>query len=362
VVDSLRGGASPSREEARALLVLDKTPGVGLVRLGSLVRRFGSAAKALRASPDAFRAGSGGLKLPTAGAWDEVDEALGLADRLGMEVRTWGHEAYPKALLNLHDPPPVLFLRGRSELLDEPAITVIGARRATGRSRDVAERLGHGLAHAGWCVASGMALGIDGAAHRGALLAEGDTIAVLGRGADQPYPPSHGRLFRDILDRGLVVSEFAPGTPPLPHHFPRRNRILAALSRAIVVVEAGARSGALITVDHALDLGLDVWAVPGPIDLPACEGSNRLLGEGARPLLSVASFLEELGGSERPAAPRPDGPAGEVLSELAGEPLNVDQLASRLSLSAQEVMALLTDLELRGVVRRMPGMRFGVAA
>jgi DNA processing protein len=279
-----------------------------------------------------------------------------------MEIRTWAHEDYPDPLRHLHDPPPLLFLRGRTELIHGPSITIVGSRRATARSRDVAERLGHGLGAAGRCVASGMALGVDGAAHRGALLAGGDTVAVLGRGADEAYPPSHARLFRDILDRGLVVSEFAPGTPPLPHHFPRRNRILAALSSAVVVVEAGARSGALITVDHALDLGVDVWAVPGPIDLPACEGSNRLLAEGARPLLSVASFVEEVGGGVRSVDPRPEGPAGRLLSELAGEPLNVDQLASRLSLSTPEVLTMLTQLEIAGVVRRLPGMRFGAAA
>jgi len=362
VVDPLVSGADATRAEVRALLVLDRTPGVGLVRLRALVDRFGSAVEVLRASPAAYRAGSGGLAQPTAEAQREADEALALSDRLGMEIRSWTHEAYPRALLNLHDPPPLLFLRGRAQLLDEPAITVVGSRRATSRSKDVAERLGQGLANTGLCVVSGMALGIDGAAHRGALQAGGDTIAVLGRGPDQPYPPSHGRLFRDILDRGLVVSEFAPGTPPLPHHFPRRNRILAALSQAVVVVEAGARSGALITVDHALDLGLEVWAVPGPIDLAACEGSNRLLAEGAHPLLSVAAFVGDVGGSERPPTVQPEGPAGQLLSELADEPLNVDQLASRLGLSAPKVLTLLTELELLGVVRRMPGMRFSAAA
>jgi DNA processing protein len=355
-------GGDAGRHEVRALLVLDQTPGIGLVRMRALVERFGSAAEALRAAPDALRVGPRRFPRPRPEAWNQADEALAVADRLGMEILTWAHEAYPKALLNLHDPPPLLFLRGRTELLDPPSITIVGSRRATSRSRDVAERLGHGLADAELCVASGMALGVDGAAHRGALRAGGDTVAVLGRGADEAYPRSHGRLFRDILDRGLVVSEFAPGTPPLPHHFPRRNRILAALSRAVVVVEAGARSGALITVDHALDLGLDVWAVPGPIDLAACVGSNRLLGEGARPLLSVASFIEEVGGGARPPGARPAGPAGKLLAELAEEPLNVDQLASRLALSTPQVLMLLTELEIIGVVRRMPGMRFSVAA
>jgi DNA processing protein len=287
---------------------------------------------------------------------------LAVADRFDMQILTWTAPAYPPGLLALHDPPPLLFLRGRVELLAAPSITVVGSRRATARSKDVAERLGRGIAAAGFCVASGMALGIDGAAHRGALSAAGATIAVLGRGSDQPYPQSHRRLFQQIVDQGLVVSEFAPGTPPLAHHFPRRNRILAALSSAVVVVEAGVRSGALITVDHALDLGLDVWAVPGPIDLAACEGSNRLLADGARPLLSVASFLATLGGSEvRPVA-LPEGPAARVLVELGGGSLDVDQLSARLKLPTSETLALLTQLELVGAVRRMPGMRFSAAA
>jgi len=361
-VVALTAGAGASRDESRALLVLDQTPGVGPARVRTLVDRFGSAERALVADPREFRASTRGVEQPGPPAWREADKALALADRLGMEVRSWTHQAYPKRLLNLHDPPPLLFLRGRPELLDGLIITVVGARKATARSRDVAERLGRELAAAGPCVASGLALGIDGAAHRGALLAGGDTIAVLGRGADQPYPPSHRRLFRQIVERGLVVSEFPPGTPPLPHHFPRRNRVLAALSEAVVVVEAGTRSGALITVDHALDLGLDVWAVPGPIDLAACAGSNRLLAEGARPLLSIAEFVQEVAGPANPRVSRPEGPVGRVLSELAEEPLNADQLASRLSLSVPEVLVLLTELELLGVVRRMPGMRFGSAA
>jgi DNA processing protein len=207
-----------------------------------------------------------------------------------------------------------------------------------------------------------MALGIDGAAHRGALSAGGDTVAVLGRGADAPYPPSHHWLFRDIVERGLVVSEFAPGTPPLTHHFPRRNRILAALSEAVIVVEAGARSGSLITVDHALDLGLDVWSVPGPIDLAACRGSNRLLEEGAKPLLDVTHFVERVAGGQAPAPPRLEGPAGKILAAVAEAPCGVDDLAAGLGLPAPDVLRLLTELELLGAVRRMPGMRFGVAA
>jgi DNA processing protein len=346
---------------------------VGLVGLRTLVRRFGSARAAMAALPSRVRATCRGFVPPGDDERREVDRALSTADRLGMRIVTWSDPGYPSSLTNLHDPPPLLFLRGRTRLLAARSVTVVGARRATSRARDVAERLGRELGRSGVCVASGMALGVDGAAHRGALGGDGETVAVLGSGPDRAYPGSHGRLFQDILERGLVVSEFAPGTPPLPHHFPRRNRVLAALARAVVVVEAGARSGALITVDHALDLGVDVWAVPGPIDHAGCVGSNRLLADGARPLLSVSSFVADItssalpvsdplpGAVSEPVSDRAD-PARRVLSELAREPMGVDELASRLGLPAPALLTLLTELELGGSVRRLPGMRFSLAA
>ena len=359
--------SSPS-PEARALLILDAAPGIGLVRLKQIVEAFGSAEAALSAPPGRFTEVAGAAAArerhdPAIAA--RVDAALGEATRLGMEVCTWRSADYPQAMHHLHDPPPVLFLRGRRELLTRPAVTIVGARRATPRAREVAERLARAVAGAGIPVASGMALGIDGFAHRGALRAGGDTIAVLGRGADRAYPGAHRGLFRDIVSRGLVVSEFLPGTPALPHHFPRRNRILAALARAVVVVEAGATSGALITVDHALDLGVDVWTVPGPIEVPTCEGSNRLLAEGARPLVSIAGFVQALTGREfqlELGAPPRAGAAGRLLACLGAETLGVDQLATRLALTPSETLGLLTEMELEGLVDQLPGMRFRKAA
>lgn len=359
---------SDSSAEVRALLLLDAMPGIGLVRLKRLVGHFKSAEAALVAPDDAFEAVAGAGTAPgrrEAGVTGQVDASLAEAARLGMEVCTWGSADYPRALHHLHDPPPVLFLRGRRELLNRPAVSVVGARHATARAREIGERLGHAVARAGLPVASGMALGVDGAAHRGALVAGGDTIAVLGRGADRAYPEAHRRLFRDIVARGLVVSEFPPGTPPLPQNFPRRNWILAALSRAVVVVEAGATSGALITVDHALDLGIDVWSVPGPIEVPTCEGSNRLLADGARPLVSVAAFVQALTGAATQlelVAQSVPGPAGRLLACLGSETLGVDQLATRLELSPAETLGLLTEMELEGLVDQLPGMRFRKAA
>lgn len=364
----------PVGEEARALLVLDQLPGVGPARLAELVRAFGSGEAALAAPAVAF-AGVAGPEAARArrdvAVRARVERGLAEAERLRMAVLTWSDPGYPPALLRLHDPPPVLFLRGRAELLAEAGITVVGARRATARARDVAERLGHALAEAGTTVVSGLALGVDAAAHRGALAAGGATIAVLGRGADAAYPPTHRRLFRDILATGLVVSEFLPGTPALPHHFPRRNRILAALARAVVVVEAGPGSGSLITVDHALDLGIDVFAVPGPIDLPACAGSNGLLAEGARALVAVGDFVREVTGRDAAeAAAAQDlngtgskgGAAAALLARLGEETLGADELAARAGLALPVALALLSELELAGIVRQLPGMRFRRAA
>jgi DNA processing protein len=340
---------------------------VGLAALKALVREFGSAEAALHAPRSRFREVSGAEA--ERARWDPawgrvVDAGLAEAERLGIELRTWASRDYPAALLHLHDPPPVLFLRGRTDLLARPSVTVVGARHATARAREVAGRLGRDLARAGACVVSGLALGVDGAAHRGALDGGGGTIAVLGRGADAAYPPAHRKLFREILEQGLVVSEFLPGTPPLPYHFPRRNRILAGLSGAVVVVEAGAKSGSLITVDHALDLGIDVWAVPGPIDVPACVGSNRLLADGARPLVSVADFVREITGHEGggPVDAGAEGPAGELLGRLGEDTLNVDELALRAGLTVPYALTLLIELELAGHVRQLPGMRFRRAA
>jgi DNA processing protein len=373
-VDALRRPARASSGEVRALLLLDQLPGVGPRRIRALVETFGSAERAL-AEPAAMFAQVAGFAASDAradaGHARRVDEGLAAASRLGIVTRSWFDPDYPEGLLRLADPPPVLFLRGRAELLERSGVAVVGARRCTARGKESARRLGRSLVRAGVDVVSGMALGVDAAAHRGALDArdaEGGTVAVVGRGADAAYPPSHARLFREILKRGLVVSEFLPGTPPMAHHFPRRNRIMAALAGTVVVVEAGARSGASITVGHALDLGRDVWAVPGPIDTPVCAGSNQLLAEGALPLVSIERFVAEIGGSvvaapddpRRPERPLAD-PERRILHSLGEGPLHVDALAARAGLDVPVALALLVQLELDGAVEQMPGLLFRAA-
>ena len=367
-MDALTADGGAGRAEARALLLLDQLAEVGPATVRRLVDRFGSAEAALVAPRYAFAmvAGDAAARARSNPAIARaVDRGLARAERLGIQVRSWNDAEYPQVLGQLVDQPPVLFLRGRLELLERPSVTVVGARKATNRSRDVAERLGRALARADVVVVSGMALGIDGAGHRGALAVGGDTIAVLGTGPDVTYPRGNARELRGIIEHGLIVSEFLPGTPALPHHFPRRNRILAALSPATVVVEAGARSGALITVDHALDLGRDVWVVPGPIEQATCAGSNRLLVDGARPLVSIADFVGAVApgaGDSQLAMTLPTGPEGRLLAALADGPLELGELAARLGLGIAEAMALVTALEVAGAVTRLPGMRFRAAA
>jgi DNA processing protein len=374
MVGALTGRKHQVEDRARDLLLLDSLPGVGPARVSRLVRAFGGAASALEA-PYASFAKIAGRKAALARSdralSDRIDRALDRADELGITVLTWSAPGYPGDLLHLADPPPVLFLRGRIDLLARtPAVTVVGSRRVTTRGREIARDLGRALARPGAVVVSGLALGTDGEAHRGALDVEGDTIAVLGTGADVPYPRTHARLFQELVERGLVVSEFVPGTGAAPYHFPRRNRLLAALGcTAVVVVEAGARSGSLITVDHALDLGRDVWAVPGPIDGPACAGSNALLADGARPLVSIEGFVSDVVGlreEERDhggrAALGAVDPEASLLQCLSHEPLAPGELADRVGRPLPDVLAALTTLELRGEVVRLPGLRYRRAA
>jgi DNA processing protein len=289
-----------------------------------------------------------------------------------IEVLLWRDAAYPLQLRELADPPPILFARGRTELLRTRSqlVTIVGSRHCTGYGRRTAERLADRLAGRGITVVSGLALGIDGAAHRGALAANGDTIAVLGSGVDLIQPASHRRLGERIVREGLLMSEFLPEEPARAHHFPRRNRILAALSGATVVVEAAHKSGALITVEHALDVGRDVYVVPGPLDAPQSRGCNALIQQGAHLITSPDDFVRDLGlvcGSSQAFRDDPrndrrpaglDDEAGRVWHVLDERPAAIDDLACRAALDTSGALAALTSLELGGWVIQEPGMRF----
>jgi DNA processing protein len=270
-----------------------------------------------------------------------------------------GAADYPPLLAELHDPPARLYLRGGSaEILTRPAAAVVGARSCSAYGAQVARALAREIAAAGAVVVSGLARGIDGEAHRGALAAGGLTVAVLGCGIDRDYPNAHRQLARRVAESGAVVSEYPPGVEPAPWRFPARNRIIAGLAGATVVVEARERSGALITADFALELGREVFAVPGEITSVLSKGTNDLIRQGATPLLASEDVLEALGLEPVPRAPPPTlSPEGRaVLAVLADGAAALDEISRATGLGAPEVAVVLTELELAGLVEGGDGL------
>ncbi len=280
-----------------------------------------------------------------------------------MEVLKPQDPDYPAALRAIADPPQTLYVRGTLREEDRKAVAVVGARRASAYGLAAAEWLGKELARCGMMVVSGMARGIDGAAHRGALAGGGRTIAVLGCGPDVVYPPEHADLMARIVDSGAVMSEFPPGTAPLPEFFPQRNRIISGLSLGVVVVEGRERSGALITADYALEQGREVFAIPGNIFAATSHLPNRLIQEGAKLVTSIIDILHEL---RLPlSGPLPSdttldlqGNEAAVFNELSTEPVHIDRLALHCGLPVAEVSRALLALELNGVVRSLAGQRY----
>ena len=272
---------------------------------------------------------------------------------------------YPELLKGIPDPPPALFACGT--LPEGTSVALVGSRRASATGIETARVLGGALGERGVCVVSGLALGIDAAAHEGALEADGPTVGVLGCGIDVVYPVSNRALFERVRGNGAVVSEYSLGEPPLAWRFPARNRVISGLCEATVVVEAPERSGALITAGHALEAGRDVWAVPGPLGAPECRGSNKLIADGAEVLWDVEEFLEALG-SKAPG-PAQSEPVATVPTELPAveaaalrgvglEPTAVDVVAARSGVEMQKLLPALALLELKGYVRREPGGAF----
>lgn len=349
--------------EARRLIdafTLQGLPGVGPARFRALVDHFGSPAAALDASAAevatvaemstgaaarslarAVKPGAEG----TAERSDAVRRALEVHEQCAsadIAAIVYGTAGYPPPLCHLQDPPPVLFALGRTELLRRRCAAIVGSRRATAYGRRVARGLGASFAAQGRCVVSGMAMGIDAEAHRGAL--PGPTAAVLGSGVDVVSPPRNRTLYGKIVEYGVVVSEFAPGVRAEPHHFPRRNRIIAALASDVIIVEASRRSGALITAEIALNLGREVHAVPGPIDRPNSAGTNRLIADGAAVIVEIGPV-----DGMREAVALPEEPdLRELLSALPPSPVTVDEAARLSKRDPEEVGPLLTILEIRG--------------
>lgn len=279
-------------------------------------------------------------------------------ERVG--VVRWDDPAYPAALRVIPGPPQTLYVRGTLRDEDNAAVAIVGSRRASAYGIAVAEWLGRELARCGVTVVSGLARGVDAAGHRGALEGGGRTIAVLGCGVDVVYPPEHRRLIAQIIEAGAVVSEFPAGTQPLPHHFPQRNRLISGLSLGVVVVEGRERSGALLTADCAVEQGREVFAVPGSIFNETSRTPHRLLQQGAKLVARMEDILEELRLPGRPvraaiSAPALQGTEALVYAHLTLDPLHLDMLAQRCMRPVADVTRALTMLELRDLVRALPG-------
>lgn len=351
-------------------LRLTRTENVGPVTFRRLLERFGTAGAALAALPDLARKGGRNqpLRVPTRSEAEREMEGL---RHLGGTFVFAAEADYPEALASLDDAPPVLALRGHPSLLRRPAVAVVGARNASIAGRRMAERLSMDLSSAGFLVVSGMARGIDTAAHGGAL--EAGTVAVLAGGIDVVYPPENGGLYREIAERGLLVAESPLGTEPQARHFPRRNRLISGLSLGVVVVEAALKSGSLITARLALDQGRDVFAVPGsPVD-PRAQGCNRLIKDGAvlvetaedvvavlrqatlRPLAERERDLFRVPAPVLPGEQELERARALVVESLSPTPVLIDEVVRGCQLSAPVVLTVLLELELAGRLQRHPG-------
>jgi DNA processing protein len=349
-------------EDPTLWLALRDTPGLGRAQARNLIRSFGSPQRIFgrsvneltkACSLDVARHLSRGPQL------DPARAELVRARDAGLEPLPQGSPRFPPLLLEIPDPPVLLYLRGR--LPEGPCVSVVGSRRATPRGREVARSFSAALARAGAVVASGLAYGVDAAAHAGALEAGAPTVAVLASGLDQPGPAGNRALARRILRQGGAwLSEQPPGTSPMTYHFPDRNRLISGLSRATLIVEARERSGSLWTARHAADQGRDVLVVPGPVDTDACRGSNRLLVDGAIAVVdpddAVAAALGRL--DWPPSAPspelrpHPEGDGGRIVRRIQQGPCGPDDLVQELGLSPARVAALLLDLEIEGWITR----------
>lgn len=344
--------------------------GIGPVRLRALRQFFGDLETAWHAGEaDLLAAGLDRRTLDalhTARRTFDLDQKLGEVADLGACVLTLDDDDYPALLRELPDSPPVLYLKGTLIDADQWAVALVGTRRATVYGREMAAQLAASLVQAGITIVSGLALGIDAAAHKAALDAGGRTLAVLGCGIDRVYPPEHRLLAQEIVERGAMLTEFAPGTPPEAHNFPVRNRLISGLSLGVVVVEAPADSGALLTADSAADQGRDVFAVPGNVTAKSSQGANRLIQNGAKLVISAEDILEELNLSRTAVETRTQvrtiAPVDAVETALAGhltaEPLHIDELCRLTGLPITQVSSALALMELKGMVRRLEGMLY----
>jgi DNA processing protein len=342
--------------------------GIGAVRMHGLVAYFGDLESAWTAAPaELAKAGLGRTVIErVVRAREDVDleKVWEKIEKQGIRILTWQDETYPQRLKEIDQPPPVLYIRGEYLPDDLFAVAIVGTRRITSYGRQITEELAAFLAANGMTVISGLARGVDAVAHQTSLKAGGRSIAVLGSGVDKIYPPEHRGLAEQMMERGAIISDYAPGTPPEASNFPPRNRIISGLSLAVVVVEAGETSGALITAEFAAEQGREVFAVPGSILAPQSKGTNKLIQKGALPLLSVNDLMQALDITRvgehkavRKIMPA-DAIEAKLLTVLTPEPLHVDEIRNQAGLPIEKVSAALVLMELKGMVRQVGGMNY----
>jgi DNA processing protein len=354
-------------EERLAYVALALVEGLGARRLAALLSQCGSATAVLTASPTQL-AETPGLTSAVRTAIrrarrEDAERHLERCAQLGQQLLTPACGAYPAALRSIPDPPIALWVRGRIDLLTIPAVAIVGSRDHSPYGATVARRVARDAASAGIAVVSGMARGLDAVAHEAALSVHGATIGVLGTGADIVYPQQNARLFEAVLEHGLLLTEFPPGSPSHPGAFPRRNRLISGLAQVTVIVEAAEGSGTMLTCASALEQGREVLVVPGPITSPTSRGTNRLLAEGATPLLTPGDILTHFGA----AVPRRDVAVADpppctlsptearVFAALADAGRHIDELALAVGLPVGEMLATLLGLEIGGLAQSLPG-------
>jgi len=360
-------------EEKKFWVGFNLVKGIGSARMRALLDFFGSAEPAWQATLDDLQ--QAGLSLRLAEGVERVrtsallENTLEQIERAGIEVLTWDDPGYPRRLKETTQPPPLIYLRGELIEADCWAVAVVGTRRVSAYGRQVSEEIARSLAQNGIVVVSGLARGVDSIAHTTALAHSGRTLAVLGSGVDQIYPPEHNKLAERIIQSGAVISDYPPGTAPEAANFPPRNRLISGLSQAVIVVEAGEKSGALITAAFAVEQGRPVFAVPGSVYAPQSQGANRLIQSGAKIYLGIQDVLNALNFTQvkqqqqaRVVLPANSAEA-QLYALLGREPIHVDEILARLvsqqsDLPIEQVSAALTLMELKGLVRQVGGMRY----
>lgn len=347
--------------ELASWVALSRVPGLGGEGLRRLLQTFGSPVAIFSAATASLRQH---VKPAVAEAIARgIDEAalVQLTDWLGQpdnDIVTLADTDYPRLLLNISDPPPLLYLKGRRALLNSPALAIVGSRNATAQGLSNAETFAQSLGAAGLCIVSGMAHGIDAAAHRGGLGNQASSIAVIGTGMDKVYPAANRELAHSLAAQGLLVSEFPLGTPPLAANFPRRNRIISGLSLGCLVVEASLQSGSLITARMALEQGREVFAIPGSIHSPQAKGCHHLIKQGAKLVECVQDILDELpalAASVDSSGQPPTGEEHPIYRYLGFDPVSLDALSLHSGLTIEALSAILLQLELEGRIVSMPG-------